>query len=257
MAKQKGKQPIEKVQETAQQAVRAESAPAPVRRYRAVLFRGTLVVVAVAFAVLTVLVKSIPSFAIDVQITLALQAMTFPPFALLMRLVSWPGYTPQSTIIAGTIILLILGLGLRWEALMALIAVTLSTSVDVLIKDLIQRPRPTPSVVHVFDTLTSFSFPSGHVMFYVVFFGFILFLTFSLLKPSLIRSLILAFSGALVVLVGCSRIYLGEHWPSDVLGAYLLASLILVAVVQLYIWGMPRFFVRQPVAADSGQRGKK
>jgi undecaprenyl-diphosphatase len=85
-------------------------------------------------------------------------------------------------------------------------------------------------------------------MFYTCFFGFIVFLAFTLLKPSWMRRLLLAFFGLLVLLVGFSRIYTGEHWASDVLGAYLLGSLLLVAMIQLYRWGKPRFFVHQPVA---------
>ena len=96
--------------------------------------------------------------------------------------------------------------------------------------------------------LNSYSFPSGHVMFYVGFFGFVAFLVFSLLKPSMKRTLILVFINLWIVLIGVSRISLGEHWASDVLGAYLLGSLTLVAIVQLYLWGKTRFFVNQPVA---------
>jgi undecaprenyl-diphosphatase len=123
----------------------------------------------------------------------------------------------------------------------------------VLVKDLVQRPRPTPNLVNVFATLKSYSFPSGHVMFYLGFFGFIWFLAFSLLKPSLKRILLLAFFGILVVLIGVSRIYLGEHWASDVLGSYLLGSLTLVAIIQFYLWGKTRFFVHQTVAPAEPQ----
>jgi membrane-associated phospholipid phosphatase len=41
---------------------------------------------------------------------------------------------------------------------------------------------------------------------------------------------------------------MGEHWASDVVGAYLLGTLMLVAIIQLYRWGKPRFFVHQLVA---------
>jgi len=146
------------------------------------------------------------------------------------------------------IILLILGFGLQWEALGSLIAALLSIGLNVLVKDLIQRPRPAATLVHVLAKLTDYSFPSGHVMFYTGFYGFIVFLAFTLLKPSLKRTLLLAFFGFLVLLIGVSRIYVGEHWASDVLGAYLLGTLTLVAIVQLYRWGKPRFFVHQPVA---------
>ena len=256
MSKQKAEKPVEKVKkvkEQAHQAARAESAPAPVRRYRAVLFQVVLVIVAVAFGILTFLVKTIPSFAIDLQITTAIQLINFPLFVSLMNWISWPGFSPQSMIITGLIVLLIYGFGLHWEALMALIAAIFSTAINVLVKDLVQRARPTTGLVNVVATLNSYSFPSGHVMFYLGFFGFIWFLAFSLLKPSIKRSLVLAFFGILIVLIGFSRIYLGQHWASDVFGAYLLGTLTLVVTIQFYRWGKTRFFVNQPVAAAGTQ----
>lgn len=226
----------------------------PVRRYRAALFWLALVFVAGTFAVLTFLVKTVPSFAVDLQITRAVQSIDFPFAALSMSLISWPGFNPQVMIIAGLIILSIYGFGLHWEAAMALTAAVLSTAINVLVKDLVQRPRPMPGQVNVVATLTGYSFPSGHVMFYSVFCGYMGFLAFSLLKPSLKRSLLLVFFGSLVVLIGVSRIYLGEHWASDVLGSYLLGSLILVAIIQFYLWGKTRFFVRQQVAPVESQQ---
>jgi membrane-associated phospholipid phosphatase len=249
MSEQKDKKPVEKIKEKAHKAARAESAPAPVRRYQAVLFQGALVLVAGAFAVLTFLVKTMPSFAIDLQITRAIQLLNFPAFALLMELVSWPGFGPQSMIITALIVLVIYGFGLHWEAVAALVATLFSTAINLLVKDLVARPRPAADLINVVASLNDYSFPSQHVMFYLVFFGFIGFLAFSLLKPSIKRSLLMAFFGGLVVLIGVSRIYLGEHWASDVLGAYLLGSLTLVATIQFYRWGKTRFFVHQPVAA--------
>jgi len=257
MAAEKEKKPIKKIKETARKAVKAESVSPPLRRYRAILFQVALLIVAGAFGVLTFLVKTTPSFAIDLQITKAIQLINFQPFEFLMIAVSWPGFFPQSVIIAGLTILLIYGFGLHWEALMALIAAVFSTAINVLVKDLVQRARPTSSVVNVIATLNSYSFPSGHVMFYLGFFGFIVFLAFSLLKPSLKRTFLLVFLGFLIALIGVSRIYEGQHWASDVLGAYLLGSLTLVAIIQFYRWGKPRFFVHQPVATAEPQKPKK
>ena len=150
-------------------------------------------------------------------------------------------------------ILVIYILGLHWETVMTLAAALLSTGVNVLVKDLVQRPRPGVSMVNVIDVLNSYSFPSGHVMYYLGFLGFIGFLVFSLMKPSLKRGFFLVLIGFPVLLIGISRIYLGEHWASDVLGAYLLGSLTLVVTIQLYRWGKTRFFVHQPVAAAGAQ----
>lgn len=254
MSIQKGEHPIDKVTKSAHRAVAAEIVPTPVRHYRAVLFQVALIVIASAFAALTFLVKTMPSFAIDLQVTKAIQLINFPYFAWLMTVVSWAGFGPQVTIITGLIIFLIFALGLRWETVMALIAAVFSTAINILVKDLVQRPRPTVNLVNVIDTLNSYSFPSGHVMFYVGFLGFIGFLVFTLLKPSLKRSLLLVVIGVPIALIGISRIYLGEHWASDVLGAYLLGSLTLVAIIQCYLWGKKRFFIHQPVAAAVPQK---
>ena len=178
MQTEKGKHPVEKIKDSTHKAVQAESAPAPVRRYRAILFQVSLLVIAGGFAVLTFLVKTTPSFAIDLPITRAIQQINIQPFASLMNLVSWAGFSPQSMIIAALIIVLIYAFGLHWEAVMALIAAVFSTAINILVKDLIQRPRPLSSLVNVVAILKSYSFPSGHVMFYLGFFGFIGFLVF-------------------------------------------------------------------------------
>jgi membrane-associated phospholipid phosphatase len=251
---QKDEHPIKKIKESAHRAVVAEIVPTPVRHYRAILFQGVLIVIACAFAALTFLVKTTPSFAIDLQLTKAIQLINFPDFGWLMTVISWAGFGPQVTIITGLIILLIFALGLRWETLMAFFAAVFSTAINVLVKDLVQRPRPLALQVNVIDTLNSYSFPSGHVMYYVGFLGFIGFLIFTLLKPSFKRSFLLVLIGVPIALIGISRIYLGEHWASDVLGAYLLGSLTLVAIIQVYIWGKKRFFIHQPVAAAIPQK---
>lgn len=236
---------LEKINDSVQQVVQTASVSAPVRKYRAVLFQAALIVITGAFAALSFFVIATPTLAIDLQITKAIQQINSPALAVLMNVVSWPGFSPQSLIITAALILLIYFLGLKWEGLMALFAVVLSTGINVLVKDLVHRPRPTSSLVKVAAVLSSFSFPSGHVMFYVTFFGFIIFLVFSLMKTSLTRNFLLVIFGILIFFIGVSRIYLGEHWASDVLGAYLLASLILVAVIQIYRWGKTRFFLHR------------
>ncbi len=250
MAKVEGNTPIKKVQDVAQQAAKEKTTSRPTRHYRAELFQAALISATAAFALLTILVKSAPSLPLDIQITRAIQSIQWPPFAMLMTWVSWPGFLPQSLIITALISLLIYSFGLRWEAVTALLGAIFSTLVNGLVKALVQRPRPGIDLVHVFAVLNSYSFPSGHVMFYVGFFGFLWFLSYTVLKTSLLRTFLLAFFGALILLIGMSRVYLGQHWPSDVLGAYLLGSLTLVGIIYFYRWGKTRYFVDQPVAPE-------
>src|SRR5450759_5339898 len=121
VADQKVVEPIKTITDAASQAARPESEPPHVRRYRAVLFQTALVIIAGAFALLTFLVKTQPSLAIDLQVTKAIQLINFPFFAPVMSAISWAGFGPQDFIITGLIILLIYAFGLHWEAVMALI----------------------------------------------------------------------------------------------------------------------------------------
>ena len=245
-----GEKPAEKVKDAAEQAAKKETTSRPKREYRTFLFQVSLLAAIAAFGVLTVMVKTTPLWTLDIQITHALQSIRSPIFAALMNLISWPGFSPQSFISSVLIVLAIYMFGLHWEAVAAFVAALLPPLINVLVKGLIQRPRPTVDLVQVLKILDSYSFPSGHVMFYVGFYGFLWFLAYTLLKRSWRRTFLLILLGSLVALVGISRVYLGQHWPSDVLAAYLLGGIVLVGIIQFYRWGKKRFFVHQPVASE-------
>ncbi len=163
-----------------------------------------------------------------------------------MQLISWPGFLPQSVLIVLLIAFTLYRYGLRWEAATSLLVAFISGVSNELAKSLIQRPRPGTDLVDVFEVLTTYSYPSGHVMFYVTFFGFVWYLAFMLLKRSVSRGLVLGIFGVFIALVGVSRIHLGQHWASDVLGAYLLGGLILAGIILLYRWRKTRFLVLHP-----------
>ncbi|MFT3891099.1 MAG: phosphatase PAP2 family protein [Anaerolineales bacterium] len=250
MAEISGNKPVEKAKAAAEQVAKQEVTSRPKREYRTYLFQIALMATIGAFTMLMILVATTPSFPIDLAITRALQSIQSPVFAFLMNFASWPGFAPQSLIIPLIIAVAWYVFGFHWEAVASIFAALFPPLVNVIVKDFVRRPRPGVDLVHVFSVLNSYSFPSGHVMFYVGFYGFMWFLIYTLMKRSPMRTAILVFLGALIVLVGPSRIYLGQHWASDVLGAYLLGSLTLVVVIMFYRWGKKRYFVRQPVAPE-------
>ncbi|MAT45744.1 MAG: hypothetical protein CL609_25715 [Anaerolineaceae bacterium] len=233
-----------KEQKTAQKADQTVEESPSVRHYRMIIFQGGLILVVIAFLILSFFAFNQAYFGIDLNITLGLQQISHPLFRGLMQAVSWVGFFPQSVIITFLIILLFFEFGFQWESVMGLIAAAVSLSTNSLLKILIHRPRPDANLVDVANTLSSYSFPSGHVMYYVGFFGFVWFLIFSLLKKSWKRTILLVMIGGLILLVGLSRVYLGQHWSSDVLGAYLMGSLVLAANIRIYHWGKSKqFFV--------------
>src|SRR5512141_836571 len=117
------------------------------------------------------------------------------------------------------IFVILFSIGLRWEAVVTLGAAVGSASLAGIIKTIVHRPRPGADLVTVLQQLNNSSFPSGHVLAYTAFFGFLFFLSYTLLKPSFARAALLVILGSLVVLIGLSRIYVGDHWASDVIGA--------------------------------------
>lgn len=221
------------------------------RRIRALLFRGYVLITLLAFAALAFLASTFPVFQPDVLITRSLQSHIPRWFGYVLQAISLPGYALPSTVITLVVVAALAIIGLRWEALAAFFAAASSQGLNYLIKAIIHRPRPASNLVQVSQTIQGYSFPSGHVMYYIAFFGFLLFLTLTLARRTWWRSLLAAILLMLIVLVGISRIYVGEHWASDVLGGYCLGSLNLPLVIQFYRWGKNRRFLRNPIPAST------
>ena len=173
--------------------------------------------------------------ALDLNMTLLLQSFRNPVLTGAMLAVSWPGFFPQSIVMIGVESVLLYLVRRRREAVVVLAASVAVQLVNAGIKFLVQRPRPSADLVDVARYLTDYSFPSGHVMLYTVFFGFNGFLAYTLLPRSWKRSVLLAVCGASAGLVGLSRIYLGAHWASDTAAAYLLGGAVLAAAIRIYL----------------------
>ena len=117
-------------------------------------------------------------------------------------------------------------------ALFVAVAVSSGATVSTLLKSLFHRPRP-ELVAHLVNVNTT-SFPSGHAMNSAVVYLTLGALLAKTLSDQKARSFVMAVSVALTLIVGFSRIYLGVHWPSDVLAGWavgaswaLLCSLVL------------------------------
>ncbi len=221
------------------------------RRYRTDIFLGYLVVGVTVFVFLAVIAKTVAYLTFDVTITHAVQAFHAGWFDILMYSLSWIGFTPQVYVISFLVLAFLYASGLKWETMVSLVSLVLSSTMVAGIKTLVDRQRPSEKLVNVFRQLKSYSFPSGHVMYFTVFFGFMLFLSYALLKHSWWRTLLLGFLGGMVGLIGISRIYEGQHWASDVIASYLLGSVWLGLSILIYRWGKPRFSPNQPVAQET------
>jgi undecaprenyl-diphosphatase len=107
------------------------------------------------------------------------------------------------------------------------IAAVASSVGDFTLGELVERTRPISGA-------TASSYPSGHVFGGTVLFGFLALLPFHHRLQRRFSVPIFMLPGLLVVAVGPSRIHEGDHWPSDVAAAYLLAGILLMIIVPLY-----------------------
>jgi membrane-associated phospholipid phosphatase len=199
----------------------------------------------IAFLILAYFARIYPYFKLDIQITLWLQSYKMSWLQQIMTGVSWLGFFPQAALVVIAVSLLLYFRGLVWEAILALLIPVGAESLDFIAKLVIHRPRESANLVHVAQLLPSYSFPSGHVMFFSGFFGYLCCLSYLSLKPGFLRFSLMAGFAGLIGLVGVSRVYLGAHWPSDVVGGYLASSALLVAMIQFYRMGQSRHFFKQ------------
>jgi membrane-associated phospholipid phosphatase len=183
---------------------------------------------AITLGALALTLRQASAWGPDLAIALWVQSWRSPDLTGFFALVSWLGYFPQ-----GLIATIALAVALRRDWLWV-IGTFLATLLNVVLKLLVARPRPTEEVVRVYAALQDQSFPSGHVVFYTSLFGFAIFLVYTHLPRSPARALVVAALALPIVLVGLSRVYLGHHWPSDVLGGYALAAAMLVPYCALY-----------------------
>lgn len=99
------------------------------------------------------------------------------------------------------------------------------TILNQILKSLLQRPRPTGFRI---INETGYSFPSGHSMISMAFYGFLIYLIYKNVKNKYLKFTLIIILIILIISIGLSRIYLGVHYTSDVLAGFLLSIAYLI-----------------------------
>ena len=212
-----------------------------------VLLRGRFlllwaVALAILFTLLTAIVlrADLQPTAWDVGITREIQEIPRLPLGEILIAVSEPGFYPWNVVLPVLLVLFLLSLRRVALAAFAVVA-ALGGLLAELVKHPVARPRPTPQFAVIYRELFTYSFPSGHVTAYTVLYGFLFYLAYTYLpRNSPLRWVALVVCGLLIVLVGPSRIYMGQHWASDVLAGYALGFAYLLLVIAAHQWWVGR-----------------
>lgn len=157
-----------------------------------------------------------------------------------MRSVNWMGFGLQSVSIIALTILITYLVGWRWEAVVGAIDAVGIWAFNILIGLIVGRPYPSANTDFggILVDLTKPSFPSGQATSYIGFYGFMFYLIYTRLTRPWLRIPLLIMFGALVMLVGPSRVYMGSIW--------------LALTIYFYHWGQRQPFVRTHFKAEQG-----
>ena len=195
-----------------------------------------------AFAILiSYAAAKFPVLPFDQKTYEELKEQTSPLFDSLMTWVSALGEMMIAVLLTA-IAMAILAVRRHWLEAIFMLLTTSSVLLAFVLKELIHRTRPFPlaqNATGFIYSINEYSYPSGHVLFFVVFFGFFAYLAW-IHFAGRTRMIIIAICGALIMLIGPSRVFLGAHWASDVLGGYIIGALWLFLLILVYQWTVLR-----------------
>lgn len=178
---------------------------------------GTIVITVVAFLA----AWALPVWPGDEKLLVSVQSWQSPLMTLALGAITNVGWYPvAATLTLGSLAPLL------WrkrvgDALMVVTAASSSLATHGL-KVLLGRPRPDYAIVE--QVPQSMGFPSGHAAFAMLLGGVLIYLVWQHVEYPPLRWAVCVALALLVLAVGLSRIYLGVHWPSDVLGGYLFGA---------------------------------
>lgn len=191
---------------------------------RAALYLVGFGLLAVIFVLIAMLVGSGNQRVIDFDHKWIgrIQAQESPGWTQTAETLSWIGNTKMVILIEIALLaFLLLVPRLRWEPLLLLAATLGSAMLNILLKNVFQRERPD---INRLAEEYSFSFPSGHSMGAFALYGILAYILWRLIRPLPLRIASLALCVLLTLTIGLSRIYLGVHYPSDVIGGYIASG---------------------------------
>lgn len=188
-----------------------------------------------AFTILSIFIDHNPILPFDTRASLFIQQYQADWLDKVMLAISFFGELPWSLLSVLVVAAIFYWQKYKREGLY-IASILVSGLIILAIKNLINRPRPTAFYVRLVEVNRFQSYPSGHVLSYVLFFGFLIFLMDRLPTiPKATRNVVTYLSAFLMIFIAPSRIYLGAHWFTDTLGGFLLGLICLFPLCYFYL----------------------
>ncbi|MBT2679961.1 phosphatase PAP2 family protein [Bacillus sp. ISL-35] len=184
------------------------------------------------FILLSFLVRADYLMAIDRQVISFIQSLESSWLTSIMKLFTYIGTIRFIAVLAILLFLLMFFvLKFRVEVLVFLAVVFCTPILNRLLKLFFHRARPD---FHRLIEIGGYSFPSGHAMNAFSFYSILAFLLWRQIPGRFGRLAVILASSFMILSIGVSRVYLGVHYPSDIVGGFFASSLWVAAVIWLF-----------------------
>lgn len=168
----------------------------------------------------------------DLSLISWIQGYESPALTQVMKGFTWLGSAPVVFVLSCITLLVLYKVFHQRKELVLFAIVTAGTGIlEAVLKRLFARPRPT---LHRLIEESGYSFPSGHAMGAMAFYGILTYLLWNHIPTRRGRVWLLIVNSLLILFIGVSRIYLGVHFPSDILGGYAVSAFWLVLSIFFY-----------------------
>lgn len=170
----------------------------------------------------------------DTAVIEFVQGLEVPWLTSIMKVFTWigSGYVVTAIALIGFIVLYFV-LRYRHQAFLLLTVVTGSILLNKALKSYFKRERPE---IHRILDANGFSFPSGHSMMAFALYAIIAYIAWRNVKTTMSRVALVLFTAFMIIMIGTSRIYLGVHYPSDIVGGFAVSALWMTFAISVYAY---------------------